>query len=249
MRFPRIISALLLAPGFAAETRAWGEEPPPVRVDFAYASKYIFRGVEQTGDSVQAAVILSRENFRGGLWANQPFDQNGVSEANVRAAYVWPAADGPAVEASVMHRWFGNVPAHELDSSLEAGISATWAPVGGFTPGLAWYHDFRFRADTLQASVARSVPLAKWGAFLELGLHAGWTDGDDWRPGSLGPKRRDSHGYWGGEARLPYRVGAYTTVAAGVHYADSFGRSMANGPFGRSAGGNWWVTLGVNRDF
>jgi hypothetical protein len=225
------------------------EEAPPLQVDLAYASRYVFRGVERAGDSVQAAVEFNRDNFRGGFGINQPFDRGDAREVNLNAAYAWQPADALTLEASVAHTWFDEVPAGGVERSWEAGLTATLAPVGGFTPSFAYYHDFRFQADTVQTSLARSIALTKLGAFLEVNLFAGWVSGDDWRPDAPGPRRQDSYGYWGGELQLPYRVGAHSTVVAGLQYADSFGRSATNGPFGRGLGGKLWVTLGVNLDF
>lgn len=249
MRFPPLISGLLLAVLPAGAALAQGDETPPWRVDLGYASSHVFRGVERAGDSAQLTAEFNWEGFRGGLWTNQPLDGDDASELNLNAAYAWQATDGLTLEASVAHAWFSDVPGGGVDRSLEAGLMATLTPVGGFTPSLAYYHDFRMRADTVQTAFARSIALTKLGAFLELNLFAGWVRGSDWRPDAPGAQRRDSYGYWGGEVHLPYRVGAHSTVVAGLHYADSFGRSATNGPFGRSERGILWVTLDVNLDF
>lgn len=248
MRSSLKISVLGLA--LLAWARGWAqEEAPPLRVDVIYASSHVFRGIERAGHSVQAAVELNRDRFRGGLWVNQPFDGDDTREVNLNAAYAWQPADGFTLEASVAHTWFAEVPGGGVDRSFEAGLSATLAPVEGFTPSFAYYHDFRFKADTMEASFARSIALTKLGAFLEINLFAGWVSGDDWRPDAPGLRRRDSYGYWGGEVHLPYRVGAHATVVAGVHYADSFGRSATNGPFGHASRGNLSITFGVTLDF
>ena len=248
MRFPSKIFVWAL--GLLVGGRAWAqEEAPLLRMDLAYASSYVFRGVERAGDSAQAAVEFNRANFRGGLWINQPFTHGDTREVNLNAAYAWRPADTFTLEASVAHAWFDDVPGGGVKRSLETGLSATLAPAGGFTPGLAYYHDFHLRADTVQASLARSIALTKLGAFLELNFFAGWVRGDDWRPDGPGPRRADGYGYWGGEAHVPYRVGPHSTVVAGLHYADSFGRSVTNGPFSRTGHGKLGVTLGVNLDF
>lgn len=240
---------LCLAAMLVVPLGAQADEPPAVRVDFGYASRYVFRGVERAGQSAQAGVELNRENFRGGVWTNQPFESSGVHETSVNAAFTWQPANGLNLEASVAHSWFSDVPGGGVNRSFEAGLAATFAVINGFTPGLAYFHDFRFRADTAQASLARSIALTKLGTFLELNLFAGWAKGDDWRPDAPGSPRRDGYGYWGGEARVPYRVGPHSTVTAGLHYTDAFGRSAVNGPFGLSVRHHLWVTLGVNLDF
>ncbi len=240
--YPAILLLLL-----SGRLPAQADEAPPLRVDVGYASAHVFRGVERAGASAQVAVEFSREGLRGGWWTSQPLDGSDPRELNLNAAYSWQVTEGLALAASVAHTWFGEVSG--VDRSFEAGLVATLRPAGGFAPSLAYYRDFHFDADTAQLSFARSIALTKLGAFLELNVLTGWVRGGDWRPDASGPRLRDSYGYWGAEVHLPYRVGPHSTVIAGVHYADSFGRSEASGPFGRAARGKIWVTLGVNLDF
>lgn len=224
-----------------------GDEAPPLRVDVVYASSLVFRGVERAGDSVQTVVEFNREGFRGGMWLSQPFDRDDPGEVSFNAAYARETSGGIGLEAMLAHTWFDDVPG--VNRSLEAGVRVTSVPTGGFTPSLAFYHDFYFASDAAEAALARSIPLTKLGAFLELNLFAGWVHGKDWRPGAAGPRQRDGHGYWGGEVRLPYRIGPHSTVVASLHYAGTSGRSISNGPFGSRANDKFWVTLGVNLDF
>lgn len=249
MRFLRIIPALLAAVVAVTAGPAQDGERPPLRADLTYVSRHVFRGVERSADSLQAAVELNRESLRGRLWTSQPFDRGDTREVKLSAGYGWQATEGIALEASVTHAWFNDVASGGVDRSFEAGLTTTLASVGGFAPSLSYYHDFRFRADTAELAVARSVALPTWGAFLELNFSAGWVRGCDWRPDAAGSPRRDAYGYWGVDARLPYRIGAHSTVVIGLHYADHFDRSVANGPFGRSGGGKPGVTLGVTLDF
>jgi hypothetical protein len=223
------------------------DEVPPLRVDLVYASRHVFRGVERARDSVQASVEFNREGFRGGAGLSQPFDRDEAGELKLNAGYAWVTSGGIALEATVAGTWFSDVPG--VDRSLEAGLRVTLAPAGGFTPSLAYQHDFRFDAEATEVSFARSIPLTKLGAFLELNLYAGLVQGRDWRPDAPGPRLRDGYGYWGGEVSLPYRVGPHSTVVAGIHCAGTSGRSILNGPFGGRSGGKTWVTLGVNLDF
>lgn len=233
----------------AGSLRAPAAEPPAVRADFSYASRDVFRGVERAGSSAQATVEFFRDDFRGGVWANLPFAGGTGREVNLNAAYIWHATADLTLEASVAHSWFSGAPAGDTKRTFETGLTATLAAINGFTPGLAYYHDFRLRSDTVQASLTHSLALTKLGAFLDLSLFAGRATGDDWRPDAPGPRRHDNYGYWGAEAHLPYRVGPHSTVIAGLHYSDAIGRSGTNGPFGRTSRQNLWVTLGVSLDF
>lgn len=227
---------------------SWAEEPPPVKVDFTYATDAVFRGIAQAGDSLQADVELSRDEWRAGLRTSQPF-AHGARRVDLQAGYHWQATDTLSIEASLAHGWYGDVPGGGVDRSAEAGLTASLASVGGFVPSFSYRHDFRFRADTVELAVARSVALTKWGAFLEFNFFVGAAKGADWRPDAAGARRRDGYIYWGGEVSLPYRVGAHATVVAGLHAAGNSGRSELNGPFGRPSEAILWGTLGVSLDF
>jgi hypothetical protein len=242
------ITAIALSVASSCPSRAqMGEEEPPVRANVVYASKYVVRGAARAGDSAQIGVQFAREALRGGIKINQPFDASDSRELGLRLSRGWQVSEHLGLSAMVNHTWFDRTPG--VDRSLEAGVAATFSPVGEFTPSLSYSHDFRFDADSVEASVARSVPLTKLGAFLEFSFYAGSVQGRDWRPDQAGARRQDGYEYFGGEVRLPYRVGANATLELGLHYADSLGRSASNGPFSRQGGGRIWLSFGVNADF
>jgi hypothetical protein len=249
MRSNQAFSIFFLATWLAGPLWVQAGEEPMLRADFDYATQYVFRGVPRTGASAQAAVVWARDNFRGGVWTNQPFRSGEEREVNLGAAYSWQAMEGLTLEMSAAQYWYSNLPAAGASHSFETGLTATTAPIHGFIPSLAYYHDFRLRTDTTQVSLAHSIALTGLGAYLDLSVFAGWAKGDDWRPDTPGPRRHDSYRYWGAEAHLPYRIGPHSTIIAGLHYADTFGRSATNGPFGLAGGQNLWATLGVSLDF
>jgi hypothetical protein len=249
MSFLPTLPSLRLAALLAVPLGACADEPPEVRADLTYASRYVFRGIERAGQSVQAGVEGAHESWRGGVWANRPFSSGGTQEMNVNVAYMWQPTRELSLDATMAGSWFDHVPGRGVKKTYEAGLTATLAAVAGFTPSLGYYHDFRLRADTTQVALARSIALTRMGAFLELNGYLGWSVGDDWRPDAPGASRHDGYGYWGAEAQLPYRIGAHTTVTAGLHYADNFERSLMNGPFGLAGRHIFSVSLGVNLDF
>ena len=249
MRSTQTCSGLFLAVLLVGVPALLAEEIPLVSADLGYASRYVFRGVEKTGVSTQAGLGFSQDNLSGGLWTNQPFQRREGNEVNLNGAYSRQVGKSLTIEASARNYWLDGGPVGATKHSFEAGISATLAPINGFTPGVAYYHDFRLQADTTQATLAYSIALTGIGAFLDLNLFAGYSTGDDWRPDASGPNRHDSYGYGGAEAHLPYRIGLHSTLVAGLHYTEASGRSPANGPFGLSRGQNLWFTLGVNLDF
>jgi hypothetical protein len=237
--------ATVLAVSLAAQT----EDMLIAHADFDYASNYQFRGVERAGPSVQAGMDLESGRFSGAVWTNQPLARDQVRESNLNAAYRWSMPAAVSLTASLGNSWFGGVPGGGVSQSLETGLAATFANFKGFSPGVSYFHDFRFRSDTTQATLVRSIALTSLGAFLEIRAYLGWVSGKDWRPDEAGPARVDGYGYWGGEIRLPYRIGMHSTAVAGVRYAENVARSASNGPFGLADRQTVGFTVGVNLDF
>lgn len=252
MRSTQTFSVFFLAALLAGLLGAQAEEVSLVRADVGYASQYVIRGVARAGMSGQAALELAKDGFRGGLWTNLPFAGGREREADLNAAYAWQALVELKLEVSARQYWFSNVPADGTRHSFETALTATLAPVNGITPSLELAHDFRLRAETLQVALGHSFALTGIGAYLDLNCFAGWATGDNWRPDMSGPRRHDSYGYWGAETHLPYSIGyivPHSTLVAGLHYADTVGRSITNGPFGLTKAHKIWVTLGVSLDF
>ncbi|HET7535086.1 MAG TPA: hypothetical protein VFJ90_01430 [Candidatus Didemnitutus sp.] len=225
------------------------QDEAPFAADFGYASRRVFRGIERSGDAMQASVALSQERWRGSLWANRPFDRAEPDEINLSAGYLAKISDQLSVDVGATQFWFGGVPAGATEQSFEAGAEAIWTARGGITTRMGYHHDFRLKADTVQGSFGYSMPLTKLGAFLELSVFAGWVHGSDVRPDASGPAVNDGYSYYGAEAHLPYRIGGHTTVVAGVHFADSVGQSALWSPIGAGSGSRGWVSLSVNFDF
>ncbi len=249
MSFISSVSACLRATLCVIPLGLWANELPEWQVDAHYASRVVFRGIEQAGPSAQGEVKFTRENFSVGWQASQPLKRRETRLANLHLAYDWQSASGFNLEISMVNRWFSGVPSDEVHRALEIGLAAIFSPIEGFTPSVMYSHDASLCADTAQVGVARSIALTQLGTFIELAVVAGLVSGDNWRPGALGTQRHDNYGYWGGSAQVPYRIGLHTTVAVGVHYADTTGRSALNGPFGRANQHNLWITCGVNLDF
>ena len=146
-------------------------------------------------------------------------------------------------------RWWGRALASGNRDALEAGLVATLHPLDGITPGLGCYHDFRREADTVEATFAYSIPLAKLGTYVDLSGAAGWVAGKNWRPEFGGAHHSDGYRYWALAAQVPYRVGPHSTVIIGAHYADADGHSLIDGAFSLPSRRNFWMSLGVSLDF
>jgi len=245
---PRSVSALLFAPALLGAAERFDGELKPT-AEFVVASESVFRGLERAGHSAQAAVGVERGAFRGGLWASVPLRGGEADELRLDAAWRQPLGGQFELEAGVRMFRFLNAPAGAPRHSWEAGLKLSREMPGGLKPALGYYRDFRLQADTGEGELGFSVPLTRLGAFLDGRFFAGWSQADDWRPGASGPRVAGGYGYYGVEAKVPYRIGEHTTVLAGLHYSEAWNAREAGavpGPKGRR---NLGFTAGVSLDF
>lgn len=249
MKLARASLAVFALLAGAARVAAQDSGEPKVTADFGYASRYVFRGVERAGSSAQASIEYAERGFRGSVWTNQPFRSGDNGEIDLTAAYGRQVGEKLNVEFAFTAYNFTSVPVGATEHSVEAALTATFAPAGGFTPSVSLQHDFRLESDSVQASLAYSVALTQLGTFLELSAFVGWSDASNARPDAAGPRMSDGYGYFGGEAHIPYRIGAHTTVIAGVHATTTVNQGLAFAAPSRFARSNLWLTLGVSFDF
>lgn len=245
---PRPVLILLAFLAGVAGLRAQDDEGRPV-AEIGYVSRHVWRGVERGGSAAEATLGLTRGGFRSRVRLVQPFTGGEPGEAEARVGYLFQSGDPLTIEAGATQFLFSAVPAGATRHSTEADLGATWTLREGVAPGLAYYHDFRLRADTVEAALDYEVPLPELGAFLELRFYAGWSRADDVRPDAAGPRISDSYRYWGAAARLPYRAGEHTTWVVGAQLAGSEGQARFWSPVGRGSGTRGWVNLAVSFDF
>ena len=239
-----VLSLLALVSGLHAQE---GETVATTAI--AFASQRVFRGVEQTGAGAQGTFLLARDAWRLGVAICQPFDRHQTGEEDFEAAYAWKVTGRFKLEGILKPRWFSDVPPGGTRSAFEAGLSAEWTLPDGWAVELAGFHDFRFKADTLQVSVNYSMPLKSLGAYLEWNASIGTSYARNLLPDAPGPAIHDSYRFYGASVRLPYRIGAQTTLAAGWHIAESDGQNRAWSPIAARGGLRTWVDLGLSIDF
>lgn len=215
------------------------------------ASRRIFRGVERSGAGGQGSFQVARDAWRIGAEVIQPFDGDEPGEGNLTAAYEWHANKQLKFEAIVAPRWLSNVPTGATKHAVEVGVSAAWALPHDFSFELAAFHDWRLKADTLQATLNYSMPLKRLGAYLEWSASVGSASARDLRPDAVVSSApvRDGYTYCTASVRLPYRIGPHSTLVAGAHLAKTDHQSPFWSPIDARGGTRAWVELGLNFDF
>jgi hypothetical protein len=205
--------------------------------------------VEYAGAGATGAFQVTADNWRLAADISQPFDRDEPGQGALTAAYAWKATKQFKLEASVMPRWSIDPLPGATKRWFEAGISIAWESPGGVTLELAGFHDWRLKADTLQATVKYSQPLKNLGAYLEWSASIGTSSARDLRPDAAGAPIRDAYSYYSASVRLPYRISSRSTLVGGLHVAESGNQSRFWSPISASGGFQVWFDLGLSVDF
>jgi len=214
-----------------------------------WESARIFRGVELAGSSARASVEGAVDGFRLDASADAPFRSGEPSEAEINAAYRFKVSEPFAIEVGTTEYVFGRTAPGNTRQSTECEMRSTWSLPAGVAVAFEYDRDFRLRADTWQAGLHYDLALKQLGAYLELAASAGWVDGRDIRPDSPLPPVADTYAFFEAGARLPYRIGAHTVLAAEVRVSDAFGQNPGWSPIGAAGRARLSGSITVSFDF
>ncbi|MBE7540415.1 MAG: hypothetical protein HS122_18655 [Opitutaceae bacterium] len=182
-----------------------------VTVDFPYASKYVFRGIEKTRDTIQPSIEITSKSLYAGVWMNQPITDNLDNEIDFYAGYGIPLNDIWKIDVGGTYYYYPEAnKSVSIEHSFEGyfGITGT---VAGFTPGIYAYYDFDLKEVIFQGSVGYSIPLADYGTSLDFTA----TIGHD------SPEVGDDYVYWGVGVNLPFKLTDKATLVFGGQYASN----------------------------
>lgn len=240
-----------LTPVTAGETSTrWQNDDLSLVTTANVASRNVYRGVERSGAAWRAGLDGALYGWRGRLWYSNPFNSDEPGELRSSLGYVWALTKTVTVEASGTHFWYIDEYANGAAShSFESALQLSWTIRGGLRFGLATSYDIRLRSLGIEASTSYDIALPKWGAFLECRLYAGNLAGKDILPDTTGETTRDAYTYWGAGVRLPYRIGAHTTIVAEAHLVETNGQAQAWSPLLQGSGSRGWLSLGASFDF
>ena len=210
-----------------------GAEAAPsysVTVDFPYASKYVFRGVQYAKESFQPSVELTSGNFYAGLWTNQPITDNLDNEIDFYAGYNFPLSDVLKLDVGATLYYYPEADTSVYDSNTFEGYVGLTGTVSGFTPGVYAYYDTTLKAFTLQGSVGYSVPMAAAGTSLDFTATLG----------NVSPDSGSDYSYWGLGVNVPYKITEKASAAVGLQYASASLKGTDD---------HLWFTAGVTVGF
>lgn len=200
------LSALLAGASLPAQTPAPAYS---VTMDFPYASKYVFRGVQLADGSFQPSVKLTSGSFYLGLWTNQPITSNIDNEIDVYGGYGFKLNDTWSLDVGATLYYYPELDdSTGLDSSTFEPYVGLNGSFGRFTTGVYVYNDFTIDALTFQGTVGYSVPISDKATFSLLGTI-----------GNVSPDAGGDYTYYGIGATVPYKLTDTATLTVGLQYA------------------------------
>jgi uncharacterized protein (TIGR02001 family) len=222
-----ITSIALLAPA------AWLGAALPGGVDISseltYASRYVFRGVQQAGNSFQPTLELAMDDLYAGVWGNFPTDAGQGRELNYYGGFTLPvAAIAPAsldLGLTVYH-YPGSADNSTREFYLGAIAPTVWLP--RLSGSVYYFYDVDLRSHVAEAALTYSQSLERWGlpAMIDYSVLGGLVGGR----GIDG----ESYNYYGASVDLPFHFTDYATLTPGVHYASAERYTYGPGERGRN---------------
>lgn len=199
-----------------------------VTVDFPYASKYVFRGVQYAKGSLQPSVKVTSGDFYFGIWANAPLDRGYELEVDYFVGYGIKLKEGWSLDlGATLYSYPG----------LDVGDKTTFEPylglngsLGSVTSGTYAYYDTKLEVFTAQQTFGYSVPLDE-KASLNISATLGHAS----------PDSGSGYTYYGLGATLPYKLNDKATVTVGAQYASHDLDGVDDSHF--------WVTAGFTYTF
>lgn len=233
-----VLSAALLVGGsaFAADAvpTPTTEASYAVTVDFPYVSKYVFRGVEISRDSLQPSVEISSGDFYAGVWNNTPLrkehDGDVSKEFDLYAGYTPSLGENLKADIGVTYYLYPFVDEGVNSDSIEAfvGLNLT---AGNFTPAVYVYRDLDLDVTAVQGSVGYSLPLPSLGTSLDFSATVG----------AVFPDHGEKYCYYSGGVNVPYKLSDNVKLNFGLTYTEN---DLDNGD-----DPGLWGTVGITAQF
>lgn len=224
-----ILAALVAGASLSAQAPAAAPAAPSysVTVDFPYASKYVFRGVQYADGSFQPSVKLTSGSFYAGLWTNQPVTSNIDNEIDFYAGYGFKLSDTWSLDVGATLYYYPELDESTgLDNNTFEGYVGLTGAFGNFTTGIYAFNDFTLEAFTLQGTVGYNIPINDKATFSLLATI-----------GNVSPDAGDDYTYYGIGATVPYKLSDTATLTVGLQYATNDIPGVDDGHF--------WGTVGV----
>lgn len=211
--------------------------------EIRYAGKHLFRGVQQSRQSLQAAVGYEPvgNGFYAGGWFNQPFHDDYNNELDLFGGYRHRLY-GIQFDGGLVAYLYPEAENEETGYSYELTLGASREVLPGWTVSGRAYYDMRLETRTFEVSTGYSLPfkLDHYLATADFSAHLGNSHSDNFLPDLPGPNVKDEWTYHGAAASVTVRFSKLLSATGGLQYGRAHGQ-MA----GRDATNKLWGFIGA----
>lgn len=204
-----VLAALLTGVALSAQTPAPAPAPAAnyaVTVDFPYATKYIFRGIQYAEDCLQPSVKFTSGGFYAGIWAYAPLSRGYELEFDYATGYNFALKEGWTLDlGATLYSYPGLSAGDKTTIEPYLGLNGSFGAVSSATYA---YYDATLEVFTAQQVFGYSVPLAN-----QLLLAFAAT------LGHASPDSGSGYTYYGLGATLPFKLSDKATFTLGAQYA------------------------------
>lgn len=212
------LCAALLAGGtslWAQENASAADESAyAITVDFPFVSKYVFRGVQLSRESLQPSVEITSGAFYAGLWNNTPLrnerDGDASKEIDLYAGYTPAITENLTADIGATYYAYPSIDEGMNDDSFEVYAGLNWA-LGNFTPAGYVYRDLDLDVWAVQGSIGYSIPLTSLGTSLDLNLTVG----------GVFPDHAEKYAFYSVGVNLPVKLSDVVKLNFGLTYSEN----------------------------
>lgn len=179
-----------------------------VSVDFPYASKYVFRGIELAEGSFQPSVKLTSGNFYAGIWSSLPTDDGYEAEVDYYGGYNFTLDGGLTLDVGATIYHYPELDVPGADTSTFEGYVGLNGSIQSVNLGVYAYNDFTLKIFTIQGNLGYSIPVNEK---VSMNIAAS--------VGRSSPEAADSYTYYSLGAQFPYAISDNVTFTAGANWA------------------------------
>lgn len=211
MKKTSLLLAALLTMGAslnAADEAATPASSYTITVDFPYASKYVFRGIQYAEDAFQPSVKLSVGSFYAGIWSSMPLDKGYELEIDYYAGYTIALEDSWSLDLGATIYQYPGLDVPGADTSTFEAYAGLNGTVDGVTLGLYVYNDFTIDVLTYQGNIGYSMPVSD-KVSMNMTATLGYAD----------PDTAKGYTYYSLGAQFPYKISDKATATVGANWA------------------------------
>jgi len=207
-----ILAALVAGASLSAQAPAPAPAPAApsysVTADFAYATKYVFRGVELAKGAFQPSVKITSGDFYASVWSSMPVDRGYELEFDYTAGYTgFKISKDWSLDVGLTVYTYPGLGVG--DKATYEGFIGANGTIGDFTSGTYAYYDFTLKAFTIQEALGYGIKIDD-----KITVNVLAT------VGNVSPDAGSGYTYYGFGATLPYKLSDAATLTLGVQYAD-----------------------------